>query len=758
MSPSVSDADLSVCDREPIHLLGGIQPRGVLVAFHPGSEAVAVVSANAAALLGAGPDALLGKPVSGVLPHGLLARVEAGVGPGPVTVEVSGQRCFALLHESDGLRVLELEPVIDGDGDVGAEETALSAVQRLVSPLAYAKGPVALLNEAADAVRALIGYDRVMVYRFHADFHGEVVAESVREDVDSFLGLHYPASDIPVQARALYTRNPVRLIADVDAKAVALVPPVLPGTQRPLDLSGSALRSVSEIHLEYLRNMGVGASFSVSLLKDGQLWGLMACHHLSPRMVSAARRQACEVLARLLSLQLSAEERSQEAAAQARRASLLNMLVLPNLGDRSPAKALETQAPRLMELTGAHGVALVLGASAGPESSPLLLGTTPSAEEVRALVAWLSMGELPGEVFHVDRLGDVYPPLASRADVAAGLLAVRLDPSVPHYALWFRPEVARTVAWAGNPNKPVRPEPGHARLRPRASFDVWREEVRGASTPWSTQDLEAARALKGALVGVVLRHAEELARLSRELARSNAELDAFGGSVAHDLKEPLRGILQYSSFLQEDFGATLGAEGRKQLESLAWLAKRTHSLIDDLFEFSRLGRLELAWEETDHQALVEDVLRTLGARLEGGRVEVRLPRRLPTVACDGVRIRQVWANLISNAAKYQTAEPRWVEVGFLGPGESRPAAARHVKAPYIFYVKDPGIGIAPQFHEAVFELFRRLHPSQAYGGGSGAGLAIARRLVSLHGGALWLDSAPGQGSTFYFTLGEEPRS
>ncbi|WP_375743199.1 ATP-binding protein [Corallococcus interemptor] len=756
MSPSVSDADLSVCDREPIHLLGGVQPRGVLVAFHPDTEAIAVVSANVQALLGAGPDALLGRPLSGVLPRGLLARVEAGPGPGPVTVEVSGQRCSALLHDSDGLRVLELEPL--ADEDAGAEETALGAVQRLVSPLGRAKGTAALLQDAADAVRELIGYDRVMVYRFHADFHGEVVAESVRQGVDSFLGLHYPASDIPAQARALYTRNPVRLIADVDAKVVGLVPPVLPGTLRPLDLSGAALRSVSEVHLEYLRNMGVGASFSVSLLKDGQLWGLMACHHLSPRAVSAARRQACEVLARLLSLQLSAEERSLESAAQARRASLLNALVVPNLGERSPAKALEAQAPLLMELTGSHGVALMLGASAGSAASPLLLGTTPSAEEVRALVAWLAARELPDDTFHVDRLGDVYPPLASRADVAAGLLAVRLDPAVPHFALWFRPEVARTVAWAGNPNKPVRAEPGHARLRPRASFDVWREERRGASTPWSAQDLEAARALRGALVGVVLRHAEELARLSRELARSNAELDAFGGTVAHDLKEPLRGILQYSSFLQEDFGPALGADGRQQLEALAWLAKRTQELLDNLFEYSRLGRLELSWERTDQQALVEDVLKTLGARLEEGRVEVRLPRRLPTVACDAVRIRQVWANLISNAAKYQTAEPRWVEVGFVGPGEARPEAARHVGASYLFYVKDPGIGIAPQFHEAIFELFRRLHPAQAYGGGSGAGLAIARRLVTLHGGALWVESAPGQGSTFYFTLGEGPRT
>jgi two-component system, chemotaxis family, sensor kinase Cph1 len=752
MSPSVSDADLTVCDREPIHLLGGIQPRGVLIAFRKDGGTIAVVSANVGSLLGSGPDAWVGQPLARVLSQEQLARVVAA--PGPVTVEVQGQRCSALLHDSDGLFVLELEPLTPEDAH--AEESALTAVQRLVSPLSRAQGPVALLQEAADALRELIGYDRVMVYRFHADFHGEVVAESVADGVDSFMGLHFPASDIPVQARALYARNPVRLVADVNAKVVGLVPPTLPGTDRPLDLSGASLRSVSEIHLEYLRNMGVGASFSVSLVKDGQLWGLMACHHLTPRSVSAARRQACEVLSRLLSLQLAAEERHQEAAARARQASLLGSAMAPMLGDPSLARSLETQAPLLMDLTGSHGVALVLGASTGPGAAPLLLGTTPTEDEVRALVDWLASREAPDDVLHVDRLGDVYPPLASRADVAAGLLSVRLDPSVPHFALWFRPEVRRTVTWAGNPDKPVLAEPGHARLKPRASFEAWTQEVRGASAPWSHQDLEAARAIKGALVGVVLRYTETLARLSRELARSNAELDAFGGTVAHDLKEPLRGILQYSSFLQEDHGTALGVEGLQQLESLAWLARRTHDLLDSLFEYSRLGRLDLSWEETDQQALVEDVLKTLDARLREGRVEVRLPRRLPTAACDAVRIRQVWANLISNAAKYQKTEPRWVEVGYVGPGEPRPETARGLHAPYLFYVKDPGIGIAPQFHEAIFELFRRLHPAQAYGGGTGAGLAIARRLVTLHGGSLWVDSASGKGATFYFTLGEEP--
>ena len=346
----------------------------------------------------------------------------------------------------------------------------------------------------------------------------------------------------------------------------------------------------------------------------------------------------------------------------------------------------------------------------------------------------------------------MFPPAAPYADVASGLLAVRLDsnPTLPRYALWFRPEVARTITWAGNPSKAVVPGPGGtSRLGPRASFEAWQETVRGASIPWTRVDLEAAEGFRSGLVGVVLRHAATL-------ARSNQELDAFGSTVAHELKEPLHGLQRYAGFFLEDYGAGLDAEGRKQLEDMRWLAARTQGLLDGLFEYSRLGFVERAWGELDMQELVDDVLRSVASRLKENQVEVRIPRRLPRVECDGVRIRQVLANLVVNAARYHQEGPsRWVEVGFHGPGEPLSHPNRKRPDEYVFYVRDNGIGIAEQFHEAVFQMFRRLHPSRAYGGGSGVGLTIARRLTRVHGGELWVESAPRQGSTFFFTLGEK---
>jgi chemotaxis family two-component system sensor kinase Cph1 len=745
MSSSTSQTELTECDREPIHLLGGIQPHGVLLAFSEPELTQRVVSANTEALLGLAPPALLGRPLAELLHPTSLALLNRALSQqgsaGTLRIEAAGRSFVGLLHRSDGLAVLDLEPVI-GDS---SEDGALAMVDQVLSPLTRAKGPRALLQEVAGAVRALSGFDRVMVYLFDADWHGEVVAESRDPEVDTFLGLHFPASDIPVQARALYVRSTLRLIADARAAPVPLVPAVLPSLGRPLDLSGAALRSVSPVHLEYLANMGVGASMSISLLREGALWGLIACHHRTPLRVPAAARRACDVLARLVALQLASEERAATAAELARRAEFQVRLVERLSEDAGSLPAsLARQADLMLGLTGATGAALLLG------ETPVLMGATPTQDEVKALCDWLVGQSFEGNTFHTERLGQLFPPAETYPDVASGLLAVRLDPSAPRFILWFRPEVVRTVTWAGNPRKPVIQGPANHRLHPRASFEAWQETLRGASHPWTTEDLTAAAGLRGALVGVLLRHAAAL-------SRSNAELDAFGGMVAHDLKEPLRGIQQYVSFLLEDVGDAVGSEGRKQLEEVRWLAGRTQGQMEALFEYSRVGRVELSWGPADMQELLDEVLSTVSARLRENQVEVRIPRRLPLVACDRVRIHQVWSNLLTNAAKYHQPEPpRWVEVGFIAPQEPLSNPARRRADEYVFYVRDNGIGIPERFHETIFEMFRRLHPAHSFGGGSGAGLSIARRLIQLHGGDLWVESAPGEGSTFFFTLGKGP--
>lgn len=250
----------------------------------------------------------------------------------------------------------------------------------------------------------------------------------------------------------------------------------------------------------------------------------------------------------------------------------------------------------------------------------------------------------------------------------------------------------------------------------------------------------------------------KLMRLNDALIRSNKELDDFAYIASHDLKEPLRGIYNYSNFLIEDYGDKLDADGRHRLETLIRLTQRMESLIDDLLMYSRVGRTELAIRETDLNTVVRDAIDQVRISLDERGVEVRVARPLPTVLCDEIRVGEVFSNLISNAAKYNDKPRKWVEIGCLDGGWPDSAPPRAVtEGQAILYVRDNGIGIPEKHHERVFQMFKRLHARDKYGGGTGVGMSIARKIVRRHGGEIWLESKPGEGTTFYFTLGGRRR-
>ena len=307
--------DLTNCDREPIHIPGAIQPHGALLALDPADLTLLQVSDNLGALLGVSPTDALGRPLGSLLGDTAAERLRqaltlpdiSAANPLALTVPAAGHdRAFhGVLHRSGGLAVLELEPAPDAPEATGAFFGFYHRVKGAMGRMQRADSLLNLCQIAVEEVRRLTGFDRVMVYRFDADWNGRVLAEEKRATMPSYLDLHFPASDIPAQARELYRRNWLRFVVDANDRPAALVPPDNPLTGRPLDLSFSVLRSVSPIHLEYLRNMGVQASMSVSILKDDQLWGLIACHHAEARSVPYETRTACEFLGQMLSSQLA---------------------------------------------------------------------------------------------------------------------------------------------------------------------------------------------------------------------------------------------------------------------------------------------------------------------------------------------------------------------------------------------------------------------------------------------------------------------
>ena len=422
---------------------------------------------------------------------------------------------------------------------------------------------VSTLPELADVVveqmRRVTGFERVMFYRFHEDGHGSVDAEAKDPELEPYLGLHYPASDIPAQARQLYLKNWLRLIFDARSTPARIVPTLRPDTGGPLDLSFSVLRSVSPIHLEYMANMGVRASMSISLIVRDRLWGLISClNHTGPRRVSHEMRAACEFLGRLTSLQIAAlEDRELLALRASRRATedALADAMRESAAEESVLAALLAHPTELMGLVAAEGAALV---SAG---EPVTCGRTPPPALIQEIAAWVE-GEESRRPFSTASLGALFPPAREASDVASGLLTFALPGAPQRRLLWFRPEIIKTVNWGGDPTKPVAAESGE-RLRPRHSFALWKEEVRLHSHPWTASDLEAADELQRRAIEVDLER-----RLVSEQRAVRARDDLIA-VVSHDLRNPLSAILMQAEVMLNQASA-----GDERLHATACGAER----------------------------------------------------------------------------------------------------------------------------------------------------------------------------------------
>ncbi|WP_158369915.1 SpoIIE family protein phosphatase [Cellulosimicrobium cellulans] len=525
--PPGAPIDLDNCAREPIHIPGSVQPRGVLLVVQDDGGVVLQASTNVQTVLGRPVEAVLGAPLGDVL--GVPAArvvleqlaavpdhrtrnpglVEVATADGTVQLDVVVHRPPpATLADPGPVFVVELEPA-DGPRPLTYGST-YESVRDAIADLNRAGELTELYDIAARHARRLLGFDRVMIYRFDAEYNGEVVAEAKRADLEPFLGLHYPASDIPAQARAMYEKSWIRLISDVDYTPVPVVPAADPLSGRPLDLTYATLRSVSPIHCEYLRNMGVRASMSISLLRDGKLWGMVACHHYSgPHAPSYGVRAAAEFLGVALSARLVAQV-EEDALAETRRASgvLARLVGASRDEDVRLAQAL-TRTGDLLALVPADGVVV----SVGPDV--LTLGEVPGDAACAQVAAWASS---LGEVLATDRLAD--EPGAPDVPGVAGAVALALPDGGT--VVWLRGEVVRTVDWGGDPHHKMIavPEGDGVRLGPRQSFDLWREQVRGRSLPWDDRHVQNAVDLRAHLVEALFHRGRAEVNAARAIQRT----------------------------------------------------------------------------------------------------------------------------------------------------------------------------------------------------------------------------------------------
>lgn len=764
--------DMAECAREPIHIPGGIQPHGYLLSVDDAGNIVQA-SANVAELAGRPLEALLGEPLEAVLGDAArLARraldgLQSDGAPhyAGSTVPPGTDRAMALVvHRHDGVTIVELEPA-RGTADVFGSMYPL--VRTFIHSLEGADSVGHLAGLAVREVHRITGFGRTLAYRFDNDGTGHVIAEAVEPGYASYRDQHFPASDIPAQARDLYVRNRIRLIADASYEPSPLVPALHPLTGRPTDLTFASLRSVSPVHVQYMKNMGSWASMSMSIVVKGRLWGLISCHHAEPRVPTFEVRSACEHIAQVLSLQVEAKEDHAEAAyrLQLRERQSRLLAAMANADDFTDALAGEPS--ELLALTGATGAAVVF------DGRIVRVGAAPEQPVIERLVAWLDTRD--EDIYWTDRLAAEAAGAGLAGPDCAGILALSISRLYRNYMVWFRKETVSTIEWAGDPRATLA---GLApSLSPRQSFESWTETVRGRSLPWQAPEIEIAQEFRAALLGIVLRRAEEMAQLAMDLTRVNRELEGFSYTVSHDLRAPLRHIVGFADLLREMEADRLSARGRHFLERIVTQARFGGKLVDDLLAFSRMSRAALHPQRVDMAALARRLIAD-ESRDSGRAIDWRVGE-LGEVVADPVLIDVVMRNLIANAVKFtathddgaardatadSTTASATSQEGRTASGAATailPGMARievgrsrgqgELADHDVFHVRDNGVGFDMRYVDKLFGVFQRLHRNEDFPG-TGIGLASVRRIVERHGGRTWAEGSVGGGATIYFSL------
>ena len=637
--------DLTNCDREPIHIPGAILPHGALLVLEKETLRVLQAAGNTSGLLGRSVDELLDRPVDDLFTNDQLNRLRTLsneddlVKPrhllDPLMRVVTDRPLDASAHRVDGNLIVEFEAGEPGDPFVA---DPLGAVQLMVDGFASAESLNALCQMATASVRRVAQYDRVMIYRFMADSSGWVIAESRAPELAPFLDLHYPAADIPQQARVLYLKSWLRLITQVDYEPAVLTPTLNPRTGKQLDMSFAILRDVSPIHRQYLRNMGIDASMSISIIVAGRLWGLIACHHNSPRLLPRHLRAVCELFGSMFSLQLEAREKSEQFEARLASRKILQELMLNLAGVEDYAYGMTRQTPNLLDYINGGDTTLdgarTGGVAVRVAGQLTFLGTTPTSEQITKLTEWLASYMIETEgVFATDRLSEIYPEANSFADVASGLLAIAVSRDPSDFILWFRPELVETALWAGDPAKAVFSGADGDEISPRKSFDVWKHTVRNRALPWTATETDAAFDLRVSLLQVVLRRIEGA---SRERARAHERDKLMMAELDHRVKNTLANIqslvTQSSRSAESLTGFVEGLDNR--IHSMA----KAHSLLT-----------QSRWEGVSVEGLLSEELEAYGqapgAVLLNGGDAVLTPK-------SALALSLALHELATNAAKY----------------------------------------------------------------------------------------------------------
>lgn len=721
---------LDLCSREPIHIPGFIQAHGFLVIINP-DLTIIYCSDNLNRADQRLPQNVCGRPVSSInilfgkseeeyFIHNLIKLSWQGqhFKPlNPYVVIIGGQPYNMIISLSGDNYILDFEPECS---DLYSDRQSI--VGASLSQMLADKDINDILENTVKQIKNIIGYDRVMIYKFHEDGHGEVVAEEKEEKLDTWLGLHYPAADIPQQARKLYIKNLIRLIADVNQASI-----MISGLENTAaDLTNSTLRAVSPVHIRYLKNMGVSSSFSVSIVVDNQLWGLIACHNYTPRFINYRQRETAKLIGQVLSscVGLRSREKIQKEHMELQAAVVE---VTRNLLNNSKIESfIEDSAGVILSCYKASGIALLL------EGKVYRYGHVPGDERVLNIGAFLESSQ-QDFIVSEDCKSD-FPDMDMCNSSFAGILACRLTAELKDCLILFRTEMALTVRWAGDPTKIVHyDENGQPFISPRNSFEQWSQQVQGRSEDWSENEKNTLLEIRDEINFAIGRKISELRILNEKLRDAYAELDTFAYTVSHDLKTPLTAIKAFAELIGRK---TSEGDIRKMSGKIVDNSERLHQMISTVLEYSKVGQQYIKKQVIDMTSLINEIKGQLLMSPINEKLQLDV-FSTPDIEGDPVLIFQVFLNVIENAAKYSHLMDA-PKVSVKGYAEN---------SDVVYEITDNGIGMSKEQQSKIFGLFSRANNVSEFEG-SGVGLATVKKIMTRHEATINVKSTEGKGSNF----------
>lgn len=740
---------LTNCEHEPIHIPGSIQPHGFLIGLDSDWK-IDFCTANISLFVDLQHTDILGKNFTAVFGSKQQEQIFDYINEDkiqnvfPLEISLLGKLFQVSIHKSFDIYVLEAEPKFPDREKLADVYTQTIQFVTQMNNTTSLKDLCALV---AEGTRKITGYDRVMIYKFDEQYNGEVFAENCREDLEPFLGLHYPHTDIPAQARELYIKNQLRLIVDIDYKPVPIFTIDDTKDNKNLDLSLSILRSTSPIHVEYLKNMGVGATLTISLIHQDRLWGLIACHHYSKKNISPEIRLAAKLQGQFITSQIDIRQSNDENV-NARKTSQalehLTGLELPLSND-----SLETivHTPQILSICNASGVSIATN------DKIYKSGLTPADAYIKTLITKIN-DKISDKTFATNKLSDYFPDMEECSDFA-GIIYHSLDSA--NHIIWYRPETIKEINWGGDPEKAIVKD--NNGLHPRNSFNIWKQIIKNQSNIWKQYEINAAtqysHALHNHLMMIMLSEEEEKYRTQSEvLKETNSELENINWISTHDLQEPLRKIQMITSKMLTELDVIPLESIHSSLVRVSKSAGRMRILLEDILKFTRIKNTRDALQNVD----LNDILKTTKSEMKESikeRNAVIESTNLPEVHAVGFLMRQLFSNIIQNSLKY-ASEERSPVIKITASQE--PELVGNSNKIYCHWVNfsDNGIGFEQQYAETIFKVFTRLHNQDEYTG-SGVGLALCKKIMQTVGGTIEAFGKPGKGTDIriYFPCNPE---